>query len=123
MAAGAFELIKYTTNLGIVTNIKTHVATEGLTISTLVNNGATGTLTPGAPLAKVSGSRKTDGIHARGVRVQFTTPPATGGYKLGTNIFLPVFVLATYNTYALGAVGTYNGGSVKITGKVDEKVK
>ena len=123
MSAGAFNLLKYETNNGNVAIIRAQPETALLTMDGAVNASGSGTLTPGVGYAKVSGSRRGYGLHARKVTIRFLTLPAAGGYLIGSTISLPVFLRATWDTYTPGDEGTYLGGTIRFVGKSEEKRK
>lgn len=123
MSAGAFFLGKYETNNLNITTIRAQPETALLTLNTVVNVFGSGSVTVGVGRAKVSGSRKAYGLHARKVSIRFITPPATGGYLANSLISLPVFLRATWDSYKDGDEGTYLGATVRFAGKTEERRK
>lgn len=123
MSAGSFSLLKYVTTSGAVIPIRAQPETALLSLGGGVNVSGTGSQTPGFPIAKVSGSRRAYGVHARTVTVRFLTAPTSGGYAAGGLTRLPVFTQAVWDAYSIGNEGTYLGGTVRFVGKRPEIIK
>ena len=123
MSAGAFSLLKYVRDNGNVVPVRAQPETALLTLNAGVNVSGSGSQTPGAPRAKVSGSRRSYGTHTRTVTVRFLTAPTSGGYLAGGLVRLPVFTRAIWDGYSDGDEGTYLGGTVRFAGKAAEVVK
>lgn len=124
MSSGEFNYVKYETNKGLVVPVKIQPETLTLTLNSVANTGGTGTITVGAPSARVGGSKKQIGINARTVTVRLTAD-GTGEnaqMKKGSLIRLPVFLAATYDAYTKGDVGTYKGIAVEYAGHSAENV-
>lgn len=121
MSAGTFADGKYETDAGTVIPIRNQPETNSLTINSVANTAPTTGVTAGYPSAKVSGSRRTLGTHARKVTIKFTggTPD---GYQVGDRISLPVFQKATYDGIQKRQTGSYLGGTVVVVSKTPEKV-
>lgn len=124
MSDGPFSYVKYETNDGLIVPIKIQPETEGLVLDSVTNTGATGSLTPGAPSAKVSGSKRSIGINARTVTVRLTADGsgANAGMKQGSLIRLPVFTPTSYAAYSKGNTGTYKGIACEFAGHSAENV-
>jgi hypothetical protein len=123
MSAGAFSLLKYETNDLRIAPIRAQPETAQLTLNGVINVSAGGSKTPGITLAKVSGSRRAYGLHARKVSVRFLTAPTSGGYLANGIVSLPVFSRAVWDQYSDGDEGTYLGGTVRFAGKSEERIK
>jgi len=123
MSSGKFSLLKYQTNKGQVTPIRAQPETALLTLNGGVNASATGSQTPNFPIAKVSGTRRGYGVHARTVSVVFLAVPSDGQYEIGNLIRLPVFDPAVWEEYSDGNEGTYLGAAVRFAGKSAERIK
>ena len=117
MSAGAFLSSIYERDDGTFCPIRI----QPETISTQ-NPAAAGPVTAGAVFAKVSGSRRGYGVHARTVAITWTGTVPTG-YKLTGIIRLPVLTLAAYNAFAPGQKFNYLDNEVRVVGKSPEKVR
>lgn len=121
MSAGKFEDGFYELNSGEIARIRVQEETKSLTLDGTANAYATGPSTlPTA--AKVSGGRRSLGINARLVRVQFTAGPPSG-YKAEGVVALPWFNPTTWEALEKGNTGTYLSTAVKLVGKTAEAVR
>lgn len=123
MSAGAFSLLKYETDDLRIAPIRAQPETAALSLNSVVNVAGEGSKTAGITLAKVSGSQRSYGLHARKVTVRFLTAPASGGYVANGLVTLPVFKRATWDAYSEGDEGTYLGGTVRFAGKSSERIR
>lgn len=120
MSAGAFERSRYLADTASIYNVKIQPETAAANIGA-VNAPPAGAVTAGLPSAQVGASRRTIGVHCRGVRVQFTGTPPTG-YKAGGTTFIPILTPTVYAGISKGTTGTYLGAPVVVTGKVPERI-
>jgi hypothetical protein len=121
MSAGAFETGIYEDGKGGFRGIRVQPETKALTIATVANAYAAGPVDT-APRAKVSGSRRSYGVHARKVTVRFTGTVPTGYKALGTTT-LPWFDPTTFAALTELATGTYLGSPIELVGTSAEKIK
>lgn len=120
MAIGAFLTAKYVDNAGETRGIRVKTATTTLVLGGETNDQGTGTtITP--PRAKVSGGRRTYGVHARTVTVRLTAAGASGA--IGSIIRVPWFKQTAFDGLANDTTGTYNGSACILVGKSPEKIK
>lgn len=121
MSAGNFLDAFYETDTGDKTAIRIQPETAALVLA-----GKTNTIPAGPAIyptaAKVSGSRKAYGIHARLVRVRFGATPPTGYLPNGV-VTLPWLQVDTFASLKKGDTGTYLGASVTYVGKTPETIK
>lgn len=125
MSQGAFETVKYladSANGGGVYPVKVQPETYALTINAVANAVATGTLSTGATLARVSGSKRRYGLKCRTVRIQFTGTVPTG-FKTGSVVSLPVFTPTAFAAYTIGQTGTYLANAVRVVGRSSESLR
>lgn len=125
MSAGPFETIKYladAANGGGVYPVRVQPETYALTINGVVNAAATGTLSAGATLARVSGGKRRYGLKCRTVRVKFTGTAPTG-YAAGSTVSLPVFTPTAFASYTIGQTGTYLTQAIKVVGRSTESLR
>ena len=66
--------------------------------------------------------RTGNGIHVRGIMINFTDEPPEG-YSVGSKLFIPVFRLRTYQQLKLGERGTFMGQPVIISSKRPEVIR
>lgn len=122
MSAGAFTRAFYDTNNGIRLAIRVQPETLAATLGGTVNASKTAPADQGYPRATVHKSRKSPGIHARTVTLQFTATPPTG-YKVGSTYILPVMDLAVWTNLSEGAVCTYLGVAAEVVSTNPEKIR
>lgn len=116
MSSGAFSLSKYEADDGTIHPIRI----QPETIIANFNAAPTGATTSGIR-AKVSGSRRTYGVHARLVRLTWTDPAQVpDGYKVGGTIALPILTAARYAAIKVGDATTYLGKGATVVGKTPE---
>lgn len=124
MSAGGFSNVKYEAATGIVHPIQIQPETASLEIG-----GETNSVAPVAAgtvqskiSARVSGSRRSLGLHSRLVSVQFgeTAGAAPDGYKGGSPIALPWLQKDTFELISRGDTGNYLGKVVTVTGTTAE---
>lgn len=121
MSSGPFADGKYETDAGTIVPIRNQPETNALTLNSVANTAPSAAVAAGYPSAKVSGSRRSNGIHARMVRVKFTGTPPTG-YQTGDIIALPVFQKATFDGIQKRQTGSYLGAAVIAVGKTSERI-
>jgi len=81
-----------------------------------LNTPPVGAVSIGDLSAKVSGSKRSKGVNARTVTVQFTgVPPA--GYAVNGIISLPVLTAAKFIEINKRQAGTYLGAAIRVAGK------
>lgn len=120
MAIGAFITAKYEDNAGDTRAIRVKQATIDLAFGSVTNAQGTGT-TFTKPRAKVSGGRRSLGVHARTVTVKLTEVGASG--EIGSLIRVPWFKRSTFDDLVENTVGSYNGSDCELIGKSEEKIK
>lgn len=125
--AGVFSSASYA---GSYANLVFHpcrVQPETLAASAATSGGAvvnnTATTAPNIPIsARVGGSRRQLGLHARLVSLQLTgTPPA--GYAAGGKTRIPALTTTFYNACTKGIIVTYLGTTWKVVGTTPEATK
>lgn len=121
MSGGVFETGRYTDDNAAIRGIRVQPETKALTIGGTTNAYAAGAVDT-SPRAKVSGSRRAYGVHARKVTVRFTATAPTG-YKDGGTTTIPWFNPTTFAALTELATGTYQGAPVELVGKSAEKIK
>jgi hypothetical protein len=120
MSSGAFSDSKYISNAGDVYPVRIQPETLGLTLDAVANAAPTPAVDQ-VIRAKVSGSRRSYGVHCRTVTVQFTA--AKTDYVANAKITVPWLTGSTWETLPPGATGTYLGTAVKLVGKSPERIK
>jgi len=125
MSAGAFTIGRYAASYGAGTAIhpiRVQPETLTLTIATVANTAPTGAISN--PIsARVSGGRRAIGLGCRKVTVKFSGAlPANLGYLANGSLTLPWLNPFTV-AIAKGAVGTYQGAAIIVTGISPEIVK
>ena len=122
MSAGKFARARYQGDLATrVYAIRVQPETLLLTIGGTANPSPEGGITESVS-AKVSGGRRTTGISARKVRVQFAGENVPAGYDPGQTISLPILTPALFNSIEKGDLGNYLGNAVIVVGKTPEYV-
>ena len=127
MSAGGFNRVRYEGNDDVLYKIRIQPETTEFTVDGTSNN------VPGEPAgtvksrisAEVGGSRRSLGIHARMVRLQFgdTAGAAPDNYKLGGVTQIPVLTKTMFDLVEANDTGTYLGKVVTILGVVPEVVR
>jgi hypothetical protein len=115
--------------MAVVYDTYTYTADGGVTHPIrLSTNGALAQPTvasQSAPTSSISaeggGSRRRLGLHPRGVRLKRTT--GTGVARKTFSTFLPILLVADYNTLTKGAPLTVNGVAYTVSDKIGEKVR
>lgn len=121
MSAGNFLDAFYETDTGDIAPIRIQPETASLVIASKTNTIPAGpAVIPVA--ARISGSRRAYGIHARRVRVKFGDSPPTGYQQNGT-VTLPWLQVDTFASLKKGDTGTYLGSSVTYVGKSPEQIR
>lgn len=115
MSSGPFVNSKYELDDNSICSIR--VQPETLTA---VGGAPTGATTLDG-FARVGGSRRTYGIHARGIRLVRTI--GTGDTAARRYNFLPVLTQTAYATFTIGETVNYGGVDWTISSKVPEKIK
>jgi hypothetical protein len=120
MAIGPYTLTKYSCNNGDIRAISVQPETLTLTLNSVANAAPTGTVdTKGR--AKVSGSRRSYGAHARKVTIRLTAAGPSG--EVGSIISLPWLSFGTFEALPESATGTYNTSACILVGTTPEKIK
>lgn len=120
MSSGAFSSSKYESNAGDIYPIKVQPETLALQIGTATNTAPTASVDQ-IIRAKVSGSRRSYGVHTRTVTIELTGD--LDGYEEGSLITLPWLQADTWEALAPDATGTYLGTPIRLAGKSPEKIK
>ena len=122
MSAGAFQDSFYESNeLGSVHPIRVQPETIALTLGGQANVAPSGTGAIG-PSAQVSRGKRSIGINARTVTIQFTATKT--GYLAGSKITLPWLDPATFSDVTPKVTtGTYLEVACKVVGKSPETVR
>ena len=127
MSAGKFVRSQYKSGAGLYHPIRIQPETLALVVGGETNAEPTGATpaTKSKISAKVSGSRKSIGLHARRVRIQFGDVAADvpSGYKPGSTTTLPILDPDVYDALTGTESGTYLGKPVVVTSLIDEAVK
>ena len=121
MSAGAFEKGKYESNSGDIYAIRAQPESKALTIDGTANDYPTADVDQKVR-ARVSGTHRGYGVHARFAYVRFTGTLPTG-YKAGTILKVPVFKKAMFDGFLPDQTGTYLGQAVELVGWTTEKIK
>lgn len=121
MSAGNFLDAFYKTDNGDIAPIRIQPESASLVVGGNTNTIPAGPANFPAPV-KVSGSRRTYGIHARLVRVRFGSTPPTGYQQNGT-VTIPWLDPDTWRSLSKGMTGTYLGSSVTYVGKSPEVIR
>lgn len=120
MAIGAFTNSRYESENGDIRKIRVQPETLLLTLNSVVNAAPTGAVdTKGS--AKVSGSRRSLGAHARLVRIKLTEEGASG--EIGSIIAVPWLKQSTFAALPENATGTYNSSACELVGTTAEKIR
>lgn len=119
MSAGNFIISKYEADDGEIHPIRI----QPETIIATTNPAPTGATTSSIR-ARVGGSRRSYGLHARTIRVTWTVPAThPDGYKDGGTMTIPVLGAAAFAAINVGSTFTYLGSGVTVTGKSPEVVR
>lgn len=117
MSAGIFTRSSYEADSGEIHPIRVQPETIGT-----ANAAPAGTITSGIS-ARVGGSRRSLGLHARGIRLAFPETGAPAGYKAGGTTFIPILTPAAFTPLQKNATFTYLGVACTILSKVPEVEK
>lgn len=127
MSSGKFVKAQYKSGAGLYHPIRIQPETLALVVGGEINAEPAGaTLATKSKISvKVSGSRKSIGLHARRVRIQFGDVAADvpAGYKPGSTTTLPILDPAVYDGLTGTEAGTYLGKPVVVTSLIDESAK
>lgn len=118
MSAGAFQTTIYVADNGVSHPIR--VQPETITATNPV--GTAGTTTSDIS-ARVGGSRRTLGLHARGIRLRFPATGVPAGYLERGTTFIPIFTKAAFDGITKGSTFTYNTMTATVIGKVSEAAR
>lgn len=122
MSSGAFTDSFYASNeLGTTHTIRVQPETIALELGGVANEAPVGT---GAiqPSAQVSRGKRSIGLNARTVTIQFTATKA--GYLAGSKITLPWLKSTTFSAIRpKSTTGTYQEVACKVVGKSAETVR
>lgn len=113
MSAGAFDIVRYETDLGNIVPIRLQPETLQATFNSVLNAaGGTGatTFSPGFPSAMVSKSRRGLGIHCRTVNVRITAG-LPSGYLNNQTYRIPCPNKTVFNGVVRGQTAGYLGGT------------
>lgn len=121
MSSGRFEQSFYELNNGSVAKIAVQEETLLLSLGGSTNTAATGPADLPSS-AVVSRGRRSKGINARLVRIQFTASPPVG-YAENEVISLPWLRPSTFDALNPGATGTYLSTACRLVGKTGEAVR
>lgn len=120
---GQFSLAKYESSVGtFIFPIKVQPETIAFEAGGQVNSEPSGSITANLPSAVVSKSRRSIGVHPRTVSVKVTATGVTANNAVGTIIQIPVLSKAAYAAYKKGDTGIYQGDTVRVVGKNEEKI-
>jgi hypothetical protein len=122
MSAGQFIRSFYETNGGAIARIRVQPETELANIGGTVNDAPAGPPTVSTQV-KVSKSRREFGIGPRKVGFVFDAGQQPTGYLAGQIYYIPVLTRAVYDSFVVGDVITYLGGTGDIVSKTEESVK
>ena len=121
MSSGAFDLVNYRTDDGVLIPIKIQPETAEATFGGAINSSPPGAPSSGYPSALVSGSRRSIGIHPRTVTIRITAGlPA--GYLANQSYRIPCLNDTAYASATKGAAAGYLGGSGKVVSKSPEVI-
>lgn len=120
MSAGVFEISRYETDPGIIHPIRIQPETADASVGGATNDPPAGAAT-GLGSASVSRGRRSNGINARLVRVQFDGTVPTG-YAANSPISIPALNPEFYDAAVRGAAGTYLGVTVVVVGRTPETI-
>lgn len=114
MSQGRFTRSKYQSNqTARIYSIRVQPETLTLTIDGTPNDPPSGDITESVS-ARARGSRRSIGITARAVSVEFTSTLPTG--YTGEPLTVPVMTPSLFETAAIGATGTYLGQPIEVIG-------
>ena len=122
MSSGAFLEAFYETDNGDKVRIRTQPETAALVIEGTTNAIPAGPASAGFPSAQVSKGRRSIGINARLVRIQFPPGGAPDGYDDRHAIALPWFQSSTFTALPPAGTGTYLSTVCNFVGKTPEKI-
>lgn len=120
MSIGVFTVSKYENEDGGIHGIRIQPETLTLTLNGSANSAVAGDIDQ-ISRAKVSGSRRSYGVHARTVTVRLTAAGASG--SVGSLNTLPWLQESTFAAIKPDQTGTYNGSACIVVGKTAEKIK
>lgn len=116
MSAGPFLLSKYATDAGAIHPIR--IQPETATDDNAAPDGGAGNL----PFVKISGSRRSYGIHPRKITLSKTVGEAD--YDTAKAYAkLTVLTLAAFNAYVIGSTIAYQGTDWIIASKTSETIR
>lgn len=121
MSAGPFTRGKYSDDTTKIRAIRVQPETILATFGTTQNIEPSGAIDT-AGSAKVSGSRRDYGVHARYATIVFVTDPPAG-YKANSPIRLPVLLKSTYDGILPFQSVAYLGKTAIVLSKTPEKIK
>lgn len=122
MSAGAFIRSFYQTNGGGIARIRLQPETELANIGGTVNDAPAGPPTI-ATSVKVSKGRREYGISPRKVGFVFDSGQEPDDYKAGQIYYVPVLTRTVYDSFVVGDVISYLGGTGDIVSKLEESIK
>lgn len=120
MSIGQFTVSRYQNDDGGVHGIRIQPETLTLTLGSSVNTPVADAINE-ISRAKVSGSRRAYGVHARTVTIKLTAAGASGA--VGSVLRLPWLTIGSFSGIKNDATGTYNGSACIVVGKSAEKIK
>ncbi len=125
MSAGNFDSGKYERDNGVIMKCRPQEETKEAVLATKTNSYPTGDVTSGnLGYARLTGSRRAFGVHARYVTVRWTAGAPTG-YKDGFNHNIVIFKKSTFDDIVAAdpATGTYLGTACEVVSYTPEKVR
>lgn len=118
MSSGAFTRSKYQSDQTTrIYNIRVQPETIAATLGGNANAAPSGDVTEPTS-ARARGSRRSLGIVARRVTLEFTADPPDG-YE-DDLLTIPVLTPTVFNALNIGATGTYLGAAVRVVGLTPE---
>lgn len=120
MSAGKFSRARYQGDGGTrIYKIRVQPETLALVVGAATNASEVAAVTE-VISAKSSGGRRTAGLSARKIRIQFDAGNAPTGYAEGDSISLPIMSQTVFNGIIPGATGTYLAKPITVIGKTPE---
>lgn len=120
MSSGAFVSSKYESNAGDIYPVRVQPETLTLALGSATNTAPTAAADQ-TIRAKVSGSRRSYGVHCRTVTVQFTADKTD--YVENGKVTIPWLQQDSWEELVPDATGTYLGTACKLVGKSPERIK
>jgi len=125
MSAGNFDSGKYERDSGVIMKCRPQPEDKDMVLAGKTNAYPSGNVTSGnLGYARLSGSRRRFGVHARYVVLRWTAG-APIGYKDGFTVRVPIFKKSVFDDIVDNdpATGTYLGTAVEVVSSNPEKVR